>query len=78
MLVGMGVRRFWGRLKIVTMRVMGIVQMFMPSQGGLLRRAGRFLGGIFGRVFGDSFAAGEAKDQRRQHQQRDNRRSQTA
>ena len=29
MLVGMGVRRFWGRLKIVTMRVMGIVQMFM-------------------------------------------------
>ncbi len=33
----------------------GIVQMFLPKEGGLLQRAGRFVGGVFGRVFGDSF-----------------------
>lgn len=36
MLVGMGVRRFWGRLKLVTMSVMDIVQMFMLVLQGLV------------------------------------------
>lgn len=33
----------------------GFVQMFLPKEGGLLRRAGRFVGSVFGRVFGDEF-----------------------
>ena len=33
----------------------GIVQLFLPKQGGILRRAGRLLGSVFGSVFGDQF-----------------------
>ncbi len=33
----------------------GVVQLFLPKEGGLLRRAGRFLSQIFARVFGESF-----------------------
>lgn len=34
----------------------GIVQLFLPKEGGgLLRRAGRLVGGVFARMFGESF-----------------------
>jgi anion-transporting ArsA/GET3 family ATPase len=34
----------------------GIVQLFLPGEGGgLLRRAGRLVSGVFSRVFGDAF-----------------------
>lgn len=34
----------------------GIVQLFIPKEGGgLLRRAGRFVSGVFSRVFGETF-----------------------
>jgi anion-transporting ArsA/GET3 family ATPase len=34
----------------------GIIQLFLPREGGgLLRRAGRIVGSVFARVFGDSF-----------------------
>ena len=33
----------------------GIVQLFLPKQGGILRRAGRLVGSVFGSVFGDQF-----------------------
>lgn len=32
-----------------------VVQLFLPREGGLLRRAGRFVGGVFARVFGEEF-----------------------
>ena len=33
----------------------GIVQLFLPKQGGILRRAGRLVGSVFGSIFGDQF-----------------------
>jgi anion-transporting ArsA/GET3 family ATPase len=32
-----------------------IVQLFLPKEGGLLRRAGRIVSGVFSKVFGESF-----------------------
>jgi len=32
-----------------------VVQVFLPRDGGLVRRAGRLVGGVFSRVFGEDF-----------------------